>query len=65
MDWKPGYDLTFHCRMNLLLNDAAEGTDPEKLSLGIESLLKDPKIKIFKVNCIMPWIDQFKRTIKT
>ncbi|HRG68555.1 MAG: hypothetical protein JNL65_10365 [Saprospiraceae bacterium] len=48
MDWKPGYDLTFHCRMNLLLNDAAEGTDPEKIVAGIESLLKDPKNKDFQ-----------------
>ncbi|MFZ1296844.1 MAG: hypothetical protein WAT16_02280 [Saprospiraceae bacterium] len=48
MEWKPGYDLAFHCRMNLLLNEAAEGADPEKIVAGIESLLKDPKNKDFQ-----------------
>ncbi|MBK9720104.1 MAG: hypothetical protein IPO78_00615 [Saprospiraceae bacterium] len=46
--WKPGYDLSFHAKMNLFLNDATEGAASEQVIANIQKLLKDPKNKDYQ-----------------
>lgn len=45
---KPAYDLSFHAKMNLLINEATEGGSQEKVISRIESFLKDPKNKDYQ-----------------
>jgi len=45
---KPGYDLVFHARMNVLLNDAAEGNQANTIADKMSKLLKDPKNADYK-----------------
>lgn len=45
---KPGYELVFHAKMNVLLNDAAEGNQADQVAGKMEKLLKDPKNSDFK-----------------
>ncbi|HEX5624885.1 MAG TPA: tetratricopeptide repeat protein [Saprospiraceae bacterium] len=45
---KPSYDLVFHARMNLLLNDAKAGASTDEIAAAIEGLLKDSKNKDFQ-----------------
>ena len=48
VDLKPSYDLSFHAKMNLLINEASEGASQEQVVSRIESLLKDPKNKDYQ-----------------
>ncbi len=45
---KPSYDLAFHAKMNLLINEASEGASQQQVVARIESLLKDPKNKDYQ-----------------
>lgn len=42
LDFKPSYELAFHARMNILINEASQGS-PDQIAKNIESLLDDPK----------------------
>ncbi|MBK8954360.1 MAG: hypothetical protein IPM34_02250 [Saprospiraceae bacterium] len=45
---KAGYDLVFHARLNVLLNDAAAGNSVQEIAKKMEKLLEDPKNSDYK-----------------
>ncbi len=45
---KPSYDLSFHAKMNLLINESSEGASQDDVASRIEKFLKDPKNKDYQ-----------------
>jgi tetratricopeptide (TPR) repeat protein len=45
---KPSYDLSFHAKMNLLINEASEGASQQEVAASLEKFLKDPKNKDYQ-----------------
>jgi tetratricopeptide (TPR) repeat protein len=40
---KPSYDLSFHAKMNMLINKGVSGEEPAQVEKDLSKLLKDPK----------------------
>lgn len=40
---KPSYELAFHARLNLLINEVREGNEPASIASKIQKLIDDPK----------------------
>lgn len=43
ISYHPGYDMTFHAKMNLLINKSQQGGSSDVLISSLEKLAKDPK----------------------